>query len=316
MQIAGLTIAKNCNKFKYPIAECIEQHKAFFNYHIIGVPFNEQDNDDTIKTIFNVCHNLNLTCEYIDDISEITNINQCSTLKYIFTNLENIPNVILYPLDWPGQNTAWSQESLDKILQQHILDNINWTQNEIDWIVKIDVDEFYSNDDIEFLKEIMEIYLDSDINAIAHNYSQYVGSLRYTVYDPTTYVCHIFKPGKAIFAGNDAMQFKVTEGSVNYIDNIYLFHIGYCKDPDLITTRIKEHLVLNSSMYPNAIKQAKKWKDYKFEFPKHKKGAKLWPIGISDAPNETEYKKADINKLPLVLLKKIEEFNFYVPDVN
>lgn len=286
MRIAGFTIIKNANKFSYPIAEVIEQHKDFFDMHFIGVPMEDQDDDGTRQLVE-------------------------ETAKRVGQE------VIMVDLDWPSKDTAWTEESLDKTLQDVLIETIELGMEQgnpqFDWIVKIDADEFYDDDSIQELKEMMEIMAGSSNTCIAHNYKQYMGSLDYTVWDPTEFVCHIFQPYKAKFSGNDAMQFRPTEGEIVYLESIYLHHIGYVKDPDLITTRIREHLVLNESMYPDAVHNNEKWRDYEFRFPANVPGAKLWPIGISDQPNETEYTPVDPSTLPSVLRNKKDAFNFYQP---
>lgn len=281
-KIIGFSIAKNVVREKYPIELVIEQHKDLFDEHWIGVPREDQDEDGTREHI----------------LAAATNCGQ---------------TVVLYELNWPGEG-AWTEESLDRTHQQEMLDYMQENFDENTWFIKIDADEFYWEGDFELIKDTIDVcHEDGYINTIWTNYLQFVGSVEYFVDDPTHQVFHIFRNKKGVrFGGNDAM-ILVAEGEMYPLDEVYLHHIGYVKDADRITTRIREHIVLNQSMYPDT----KIPKDWKFEFPVHKKGAKLWPLGIAvlrGAPNEVEYTKKDYGTMPQVLFNHMEKLRFFIPE--
>jgi len=283
MKIVAFTIIKNAVKQQYPIDLVIKQHKNLFNKHIIGIPRELQD-DGTRELV-----------------SKATK--ECGQ------------NVGLFDLDWPGE-TAWSEESLDKTLQQQIIDYIEEKEH-ANWIIKIDADEFYHENDFDQLLDMLRFTIDAkDLSIVSTSYRQYMGTPMYHVWDPTIRVRHIFKPGKAKFSGNDAMQIDPVSNMHSLsMSDIILHHIGYLKPTELITTRIKEHFTLNKSMYK--LPNLSVLEGYKFSFPTHKNNCKLWPIAIrtilDGTPNEIEYFKHSLEDVPLEIRENMNRFSFYDP---
>jgi len=295
--IIGFTIIKNALKEHYPIDLVIKQHKDLFDLHYIGVPLKDQDEDGTRALVERVA-------------------SECGQ------------NIELMELDWPGGG-AWSQESLDKILQQKIVEEIDSKFTRNDWVIKIDADEFYHEDDFPLLKEIIDISLiegAANWNSIVTGYLQFCGSLENTIFDPTQQVFHIFRNQTgARFVGNDAMAIMPHKNPIHTVTPLKLHHIGYVKSRERISTRIKEHMVLNGSVYQKAYGLTKEQVDekvsnYEFEFPAHRKGAKLWPLGIAvlfgGAENFTEYKPFNPDLLPRELLKEKDNMRFFTPEIG
>ena len=278
--VIGFSIAKNCIREGYPIDLVIKQHTGLFDMHIVGVPRGEQDEDGTGQLVARTAA-------------------ECGqALTTLF-------------LDWPGEG-AWTEESLDKTHQQKILDHIEATYDDDVWVIKIDADEFYHEQDFADIREAIEICHDGGIDSIWTGYKQFMGSLNYTVWDPTTQVFHIFRNKRGVqFGGNDAMI--LVAGKDPYpLDEVTLNHIGYVKPARKINTRIHEHLILNESMYPGI----KVPEDWNFTFPRHVEGKRLWPLGIAEIkgqPNEAEYFTVDPRDLPKELREQSDEMMFHNP---
>src|SRR5690606_30266577 len=250
-----------------------------------GVPYAEQDTDRTV--------------ELIKDTARL-----CGQ------------KIVIQRYNWPGDG-AWTQESLDKIIQAKLLKEIiDRHKSKFTWIVKIDCDEFLHEDDFSHLKMMTGAFSEeetvSPTTAIVTNYRQYCGSLSWRIDDPTEKVYHIFRSdAEPYFAGNDAMILKTRIGQEIWLDDIYLHHVGYCKNPELLTTKIKEHVVLNSSVYPDL--SPEKLKNYHFEFPKNVAGKRLWPLGIASfrgQENECEYFPVEKSEVPKFLIENEERFKF------
>lgn len=283
--IIGFTLAKNAVAEEYPIDLCILQHTHLFDIHYIGVPRPDQDEDDTQGLV----RQMAAVCEQ---------------------------SVVVIELDWPGDG-AWTEESLDKKLQTKMLEIIQINHSLSDWIIKIDADEFYSENDFNQIRMYMDIAestwgTESEICNLSTGYLQFFGSLMYTVKDPTEVVWHIFKNNRTVrFLGNDAMILMADGDSLN-IDNCKLHHIGYVKPADKITKKIKEHLILNASVYNVRLSD-----DWEFKWPRHKKGAYQWPIGLGPIlhkeENAIEYCYYDKDKLPFALRDRIAKFTFCWP---
>lgn len=280
--VCGYSLAKNCLREQYPIDLCIKQHKDLFDTHYFGVPFEHQDTDGTVDAIRKAAR-------------------ECGQ------------NVQILRYDWGGDG-AWTKESLDKIIQREMLQTItNRHGTNVDWIIKCDVDEMYHEKDFPKLKEFFEVFSEDDsITSIQTNYLQFCGSLAHTIKDPTDRVWHVFRGDSApYYWGNDAMIIRTSKGQGMYLEDVFLHHVGYCKPTSLLTTKIREHIILNSSVYGSSIDSYQILK-YNFEFPKHVPGKYLWPLGIAPlrgAPNECEYFPFNADDLPQELKKNLERFN-------
>lgn len=281
--IIGFSVSKLINKNNYPADLNIKQHKDLFDIHIIGTPLREQDTDGTIATLERAA-------------------------------LECGQNLKIMEFDWPTQS-VWTEESLDKTIQRKILDYIiNKYKSKNNWIIKADNDEFYNEKDFDQIKTLCSGFSeDNSVTAIVTNYLQFCKSLQWTIDDPTYRVSHVFRSdGETIFFGNDAMILKTSWGEEVYLEDIFLYHVGYCKSPKLLTRKIKEHVVLNASVYGNRIDKNKLDK-FEFEFPEHKVGKKLWPLGLATLcgqENSCEYYNFNPDDLPRELKNNRERFNY------
>lgn len=283
--LIGITLAKNIIKYNYPLKECILQHKNLFDMHYFVVPLPEQDEDGTLKLIKDTCK-------------------------------ENEINGRFFHVNWPTK-LGFQGQSVDKIYQKLCVDEIEkeFKGFENIWICKNDADEFIHEKYFNKIKGMIKFVSDSDITEIGLNYIQTCGSLKYKIFDPTEKTVHIFKIGSGgYFPGNDAMNIK-TNGECLYLDDVYILHIGYVKSKEILTQKIKEHLILNSNVY-TGLDQSIVDK-FTFEFPSHKPGSRLWPLGIAvikGEKNETEYIKLDVDELPWILRENIDKYDYYIPN--
>jgi hypothetical protein len=282
--IIGFTIIKNAIAQQYPIELVMLQHQDLFDMHIIGVA--KENDDETVQLIHDTA-----------------------------TKCRNVINII--NLDWPGDG-AWTEESLDKTLQSHIVDYIDHTHGPDDWVIKIDADEFYHEKDFDEIKRMIEICAATGTTNISTNYLQFCGSLEYTIWDPTSQVFHIYRNKSGVqWAGNDAMILKTEEPPL-YLEEVYLHHIGYVKDPSLINVRLQEHLVLNETPMSSLGIKPGDMDSFEFTWPKHVEGARLWPMGIAVAngvDNEVEYQFFGEDNLPLELFKKANKMTWFKPEM-
>lgn len=285
--LVGFSLCKNLNKYQYPIDLCIEQHKDLVDQHWFIVPKQSQDTDGTIKTIQETCNRLGIKPGF-------------------------------FTVDWPGES-GFGEESIDKILQQRFIDEICPAFDTNDFFIKLDIDEFIHEKDFRQIKDTIKILEGTDITSISLNYLQFLGSVEFTCFDPTTRTTHIFRNSSNVhFAGSDAMNIT-TNGDDLYLEEVFIFHTGYVKSKELLSLKLREHFTLNQSVYKDVSNQFTDPNRITFEFPKHQKSAKLWPLGIAvlrGQENSIEYRKFDTEKLPLVLKTNVEKLRFYLPDMG
>ena len=289
-KLFGITLCKNLNKYDFPLEMNLLQHKDLFDHRIFIVPREDQDLDQTAKTIVDICAQNNISSE-------------------------------LFRVDWPTEK-GFQEESIDKTLQQKAIQYIEekyWDDEDNDvWVIKHDADEFIHEKDFGTIHEYIENFNNTDITLVGFNYRQFLGSLEYTVSDPTTCTYHLYKVGYAAkFPGNDAMNVETMGDSV-YIEDIYINHIGYVKNKQQLTTKIQEHFILNESVYSDI--DGEKLSQFQFEFPLHKQGASmLWPLAfavIYGRKNETEYIKIPDEELPKQFILNKNKYKFYMPGMS
>lgn len=287
--LIGFSLCKNLNIYQYPIRLCIDQHKNLVDKYYFIVPKANQDIDGTRTTVVDICEELKVSFE-------------------------------IFEVDWPGQE-GFGQESIDKIQQQKLIDYIDEKYEDYVWLIKLDVDEFIHEKEFQKIKNLVKDIGLMDVSSISFNYLQFLGSVEFTCFDPTERTVHLFKNRSgAFFAGNDAMNIT-TDGNDIYMDDIYIHHIGYVKSEEILTIKLKEHFRLNESVYSDlsGLFKHSKESNIKFEFPKHKNGAKLWPLGIAairGSENCIEYKAFDTKELPFILRENVDKLRFHMPNLE
>lgn len=278
--IIGFSLAKLVNRNDYPIDINILQHRNLFDMHYFGVPKKDQDEDGTAQSIIDAGEKYN-------------------------------QNIKIVELDWPDKN-VWTEESLDAKLQTQLIQHIEQSFTDKDWVIKIDLDELYHEKDFAYIQECIETCNRIGIDNITHGYYQFFGSLRNRVKDPTQVVSHIFKNGSFhSWGGNDAMIIRTQNGIPYPMPTVKLHHIGYCRSAEKLTEKLHEHIRLNKSVYPDI-----KLENYQWTWPSNVPGAYLWPQGIAvlrGAKNEVEYIPHDIETLPFTLKDNLERFDFHLP---
>jgi hypothetical protein len=282
--LIGFTLCKNANKYQYPIELCIEQHKDLLTEHWFIVPKKDQDTDGTVNTIVQACYRNDVTWK-------------------------------IFEVDWPGDE-GFGQESIDKIQQQRFIDEICPNYPDHVWFIKLDADEFLHEKDFPTIINLIKEINDTGITSIAINYIQFLGSVEYTCFDPTERTTHLFKNSSgAFFPGNDAMNI-FTSGDEIYLEDVFVHHIGYVKSEDQLSIKLREHFLLNESVYKDVSENFKSKDNIRFKFPRNQKSAKLWPLGIAvlrGIENAIEYRKFNTDKLPLSLRQNIEKLRFHLP---
>lgn len=288
--IIAYTLAKNINAYKYPAELNVKQHLDLVDEWYFILPLKHQDQDDSWETIRALRDNAD----------------------------KGGYKIVCTFFDWPGDG-GFAEESIDKTLQILFLKTLPIDHDYANtWLWKHDIDEFISAEDFETIKINMSYVADTEITNISTNYRQLVGSPYYYLDDPTKNVNHFFKAQiinqdlNFNYPGHDAMQ-VFTKGDNFYLDDVFTYHTGYIKSEILLTQKIKEHFKLNASVYKDLDSRIE---NYKWEWPEHKKGKTLWPLGIAPlrgVPNEAEYFKQNLSKLPLELREHAREHVYYMP---
>lgn len=287
--LIGISLAKNVIKYEYPIEENILQHYGFYDKWFIIVPKKDQDTDGTI-----------------DLISSIREKN-------------GFDNIVLANIDWPTEESFYT-ESIDKILQQKVIDILRPRFSNNIWFHKHDIDEFLSFADQSAILNLIHVFgyddevKNDDITSMSTKWTQLIKSYKYYCWDPTNEKHHFVRNvGNISFRGNDASDL-FTDVGVSLPTEVITYHTGYVKSEEQLTTKVKEHINLNRSIYGSQIEHLEdKLKDWKFSFPAANFGARCWPLGIADLkgqPNELEYFLQDIDNLPEIILENKDKFDF------
>jgi hypothetical protein len=282
--IIGLSLAKNIVKYNFPAKQVLEQHKDMYSKWYFVVPKPEQDLDNTVETITNYAKEYSINIDFIE-------------------------------VDWPTEK-GFHTESIDKIHTTYAIKVLQESYKNTDvWLHKHDLDEFLKLDDQNYIKEIINDFINLNRNTqdnskytkISYKWIQLIKNVNFYCKDPTLCKNHLvdLKANPHIL-GNDASDLFTEYGLTIDLSDVYLFHTGYVNSPEQLTRKIKEHVILNKSVY-NISKEL--IDSYKWEWPEHKQGAYLWPLGISvlnGAKNQIEYISINNNMLPEILRNNIK----------
>jgi hypothetical protein len=280
--IIGATLAKAVTANEYPLKYFLDQHcwakgltYPLFTCLVIGYPAGDAEIEGIVG-------------DFLDEHPDA--------------------DIELVPLDW-GQDplVAWDHENQYLELMTKTLEYAeSLCESEEDWILKLDLDEFIHESMFTAIHNRCFENRTGKNSVLQFGYLFFLGSLLYVTPDPTWQVGKAYRIGCGEMTG-DGMQIIPCPGhDAIWCNEVKTFHIGFVKSEELLTRRINEHVVNTKRFYPNI------QLPLVFTYPKHRKGASAWPLGIS-GKKFAEYIPFIPEELPVALREHAKEFEVCLP---